>query len=141
MKVVAGLFLALLMLSLAGAATAKYFITRLSELPERPVFDNDAPIQPEATAPSPAAQTVAEPEPAPEPAQSAPADELYQAVVIYPDGLIMRAGPGTDHEQTGGVAFDQTLSVLAEDAGWLKIKTQGGRTGWVKGGSNTKRLD
>jgi uncharacterized protein YgiM (DUF1202 family) len=170
-KLFLGVLLALLVMSLAGLAAARYVLTRLSSLPERPVFDNDAPIETaeapasepakpvaksEAEAPAPpeaakdaesvapaVAETppenpTAEPEEKPEEALPAGA---YQAVVVQSLGLVMRSGPGTSYSSIGGVDYEDNLVVLAEDNGWLKVRSDNGREGWVKGGGNTQRLD
>jgi hypothetical protein len=45
-KLVFGVAIALLLLSMAGVATARYFMARLSVLPPKPVFENELPVQP-----------------------------------------------------------------------------------------------
>ena len=67
-KLVAGITLAIVLFSLAGVATARYFMAKLSVLPPKPVFENDAPAiaSPDT---NPAASTPTVPEvaaPAPE---------------------------------------------------------------------------
>ncbi|MEO1403646.1 MAG: SH3 domain-containing protein [Cyanobacteria bacterium J06635_1] len=130
-----GIFLALVILALAGAATGRYFITRLSELPERPLFDNDAPAQPEqqsapaASAPQPAAQ------------DDSGDPGLYKVVVIYPQGLLVRDGPGFDYATLDGVDYDEELTVLEEKDVWYRIRTSRGNEGWVKGRNNTEKVE
>ncbi|MEM8805567.1 MAG: SH3 domain-containing protein [Cyanobacteria bacterium P01_G01_bin.38] len=131
----------MIILALAGAATGRYFLTRLSELPERPLFDNDAPAQPEQAAP--AAPSASAPQPAAQPAaQPASQDPgLYKVVVTYPQGLLVRDGPGFDYATLDGVEYDEELTVLEEKDVWYRIRTASGKEGWVKGKNNTEKID
>lgn len=140
-KFVLGVAIALFVLSLAGVATARYFLTQLSTLPERPVYDNDAP--------APAATATAEPKPAASPsAQAADAtpsdpaapDALYEVVVTYNGGLLLRTGAGADSETIGGIDYDETVEVLEEADRWYKVRTSSGVEGWIKGQGNTQKL-
>jgi hypothetical protein len=110
-KLVLGLFLALVIMSVAGLAAARYFLTRLSDLPDRPVFDDtpaetlpadtnaSTPATAEAEAVPDAATDTAET--SEEEAQEEPLPEgAYRAAVTYPTGLIMRSGPGVEYGQT-----------------------------------------
>jgi uncharacterized protein YgiM (DUF1202 family) len=149
-KLILGVAIALMLLSLAGVATARYFMGRLSVLPPKPVFENDAPAQPAAsetetapTNPSPPPEA-APPEPAPTP--DAPEAEiqpgLYQAIVVQPIGLVIREGPGTSYGQLGGVDYNDKVEVLEEDTNqnWIRIRVIGsGQEGWVKAG-NTRQV-
>lgn len=141
-KFVLGVAISLLVISLAGAATARYFLTQLSSLPERPVYDNDTPARPQGDSSEPAdvqasAGTSAE---APEPDTGNDADVLYRVKVTYGSGLLIRSGPGNEYDSIGGVDYDETMDVL-EEAGdrWLKISFDG-LDGWVRGKGNTERL-
>ncbi|MEO1590762.1 MAG: SH3 domain-containing protein [Cyanobacteria bacterium J06632_22] len=150
-KFVIGVFLALAVIGLAGVATTKYFLTRLTHLPERPVYNNDSPAQPTAanadafTAPADAPPTETAPQPAPTtaaptPEEEAPTEEgLYDATVVQAIGLLVRSGPGPEHGQLGGVDFQDQLTVLEESNGWLRIRSENGIEGWVKGGGNVQR--
>ena len=147
-KFVCGVAIALFVISLAGVATARYFLTQLSTLPERPVYDNDTPAQTETVssaspnpAPQPAAETAAEASPAQQ-ADSAADDAkaLYKVVVTYGAGLLVRTGAGADYETIDGIDFDQTVDVLEESGRWYKIRTSSGVEGWIKGPGNTQRL-
>lgn len=137
-KFIAGVAIALFVISLAGVATARYFLTQLSTLPERPVYDNEAPAQTNASA-SPEAT----------PAQNADAEQaqpvndtkvLYKVVVTYGAGLLVRTGAGAEYETIDGVDFDETVDVLEESDRWYKIRTNSGVEGWIKGPGNTQRL-
>lgn len=137
-KFVLGVAIALLVISLAGAATARYFLTQLSTLPERPVYDNDA--APPA-APAAAPQANAEPaETEANAAETAEPEVLYQVKVTYGSGLLMRSGPGNEHATVGGIDYDETVDVFAESGDrWLKVRFDGVE-GWIKGKGNTQRL-
>lgn len=148
-KLTLGLTLALLLFTLAGVATARYFMAKLSVLPPKPVFDNDAPAV-TAAGPSPDAEpppastpvaVAAEPETTPvEPVDLPPGS--YEAVVNQPIGLVLRSGPGTEFDRLGGLDNNTQLVVLktSEDGEWLNVRIPGsGQEGWVKGG-NTRRV-
>ncbi|MEM9482592.1 MAG: SH3 domain-containing protein [Cyanobacteria bacterium P01_F01_bin.116] len=147
-KFIFGVAIALLVISLAGAATARYFLTQLSTLPERPVYDNDAPAadadaepvdnKPAAPQTEQASTTseAAQPEQAAQPETKA----LYKVVVTYGSGLLVRTGPGADAATIDGIDYDQTVEVLEESGRWYKIRTSNGVEGWIKGQGNTQRL-
>lgn len=142
-KFVLGVAIALLVISLAGAATARYFLTQLSTLPERPVYDNDAPVANAAAPVEPAApQTDQVATPQPEAAEPAEPETkaLYKVVVTYGAGLLVRTGPGADAATIDGIDYDQTVDVLEESGRWYKIRTRSGVEGWIKGQGNTQRL-
>lgn len=142
-KLILGIALALVLLSLTGVATARYFMAKLSVLPPRPVFDNDVvaeqPIPTEAPAPS---ET-----PAPQPEAAPPTPEKppgsYTAVVVQPIGLVLRSGPGAEYEQLGGVDYNDQVLVLesSEDGRWMKVRVRTtSQEGWVKAG-NTENVN
>ena len=132
-KFVLGIILAMLIVSLAGLSMAKYFMTRMSEPPVRPTYDNDLPEDRPAQTPTADSATDTE---APAEAEEDPSSEgAYRAVVNQPVGLILRAGPGTDYDQIGGLEYQQGVRVLSEEDGWLKITLDNGTEGWVKGGN------
>lgn len=139
-KLVLGVTIALLLLSLAGVATARYFMARLSVLPPRPTFENDAPVQ-SATASTPTAQASADPAAKPT-AESAPLPPgAYEAVVVQPIGLVLREGPGTTFSQLGGIDYNAKITVLEEspDKQWMKVRVaESGQEGWVKAGNVRK---
>lgn len=146
LKLVLGVALALMVLGLAGVATARYFLTQLASLPERPVYSNDKSEQTQAAAPESPTSGEAESAPNPPAAAEAPAPEetaeqptLYQVTVTYGVGLVLRSGPGTDYSSVGGVDYNATLDVVAEKDGWLNVKANG-QEGWIKGQGNTQRL-
>jgi uncharacterized protein YgiM (DUF1202 family) len=166
-KLILGVTIALALLSMAGVATARYFMARLAVLPPKPLYGEELPAAPtpepavpaaDPAAPPPAApasgaETPATETPAPEATAETPtppepaAAELppgsYPAVVTQPIGLIIRSGPGTEHGQVGGVDYNAELIVLEEpaDQGWIKVRVAStGAEGWVKAG-NTRRQE
>jgi uncharacterized protein YgiM (DUF1202 family) len=147
-KFICGVAIALFVISLAGVATARYFLTQLSTLPERPVYENDAsPAQPQTA--SSDAKPAASPQPAAaKPAESSTSDAetiddtkvLYKVIVTYGAGLLVRTGAGVDYETIDGIDYDETVEVLEESDRWYKIRTSSGVEGWIKGRGNTRKL-
>ena len=154
-KFVLGIILAMLVMSIAGLSMARFFMTRMVELPERPTYENDLP---EAERPNPPAtaterdeegapvavtaeeaaaeadESTEEPEPESEEEESLPEGE-YRATVNQPVGLILRDGPGTSYAQIGGLDYQESMVVFAEEDGWLNIELSNGQTGWIKDGN------
>ena len=147
-KFVLGVAIALFVISLAGVATARYFLTQLASAPERPLYDNDAPVasNPEpASAPAePIVEQPAQPQPSePEPPAAVAADTtsvLYEAIVTYGSGLLVRSGAGADYETIDGIDYDETVQVLEESGRWFRVRTSSGVEGWIRGQGNTQRL-
>ena len=156
-KFVLGIILAMLIMSIAGLSMARFFMTRMVELPERPTYQNDlpeadrpndaaaAPERDETGAPKavvaeagevdePEAEAEPEPEEVEEDDDALPEGE-YRATVNQPVGLILRDGPGTSYAQIGGLDYQESMIVFAEDSGWLNVELSGGRTGWIKDGN------
>jgi uncharacterized protein YgiM (DUF1202 family) len=150
-KLILGIAIALTLLSMAGVATARYFMARLSVLPPKPLYQGEQPVQASAPAPdaiptesAPPSEAPSQATPAPEPTPE-PEDEpnAYDAVVIQPIGLVLREGPGTDYPQVGGIDYEAAVVVLEEpaDQPWIRIRVvANGQEGWVKAG-NTRRTD
>ncbi|MCG8367831.1 MAG: SH3 domain-containing protein [Pseudanabaenales cyanobacterium] len=144
-KLVLGVFFAFILISLAGVATARYFMAKLAVSPEKPIFANgiSSVEEPPSTQPIDAASTSI----SPPPNQLDAAIELepgaYKAVVIQPIGLVLREGPGRDFPQLGGVEYNEQIIVLgeSEDKQWLRIRLPvSGQRGWVKAG-NTEKIN
>ncbi|MDA0266758.1 MAG: SH3 domain-containing protein [Cyanobacteria bacterium] len=145
-KLVLGVFLALFLLSLAGIATARYFMTRLSTLPSKPVFSNEA-VAPGAS-PSTASEGGTAPNPTPpattptaQPTLERPPNS-YDAVVVQPVGLVLRSGPGVEFQQLGGIDYNDPVLVIktSDDGEWLNVRLPDtGQEGWIKSG-NTQPL-
>ncbi len=148
-KLVFGVSLALVLHFLTGVATARYFMAKLSVLPPKPVFSNDAIETQTGTADvaqaDAAQETAAAPEVQPE---ASPEVEIenppgsYEAIVVQPIGLVLRGGPSLEFEQIGGVDYNEEVLVLkeSEDGRWLNVRVpSSGLDGWVKAG-NTERV-
>ncbi len=143
-KFVLGIILAMLIMSIAGLAMARFFMTRMVELPERPTYENELP---EADRPNSTANeseikenegprvVVGEAEtPDDQPEDTLAAGE-YRVTVNQPVGLVLRDGPGTDYAQIGGLEYQQSMTVTAEDSGWLNVELRNGQKGWIKDGN------
>ncbi|ASC69269.1 hypothetical protein XM38_001960 [Halomicronema hongdechloris C2206] len=145
-KVMLGIVVALLLMSLAGVVTVRYFMARLAVQPPKPIFENDTPIRsnPESvtTAALPADSTpaIATASPTPDPSAS---PEGYEAIIVQPIGMVLREGPGTTFQRAGGIDYNETVIVLEESADqeWMRVRLPDtGQEGWIKSG-NTRRLD
>lgn len=144
-KLILGMAIALILLSMAGVATARYFMGRLSVLPPKPLYGDEMPTAAPEAAPEAPAEPVVEAPPAPAEPPAEPALEpgTYNATVVQPIGLVMREGPGVEFPQVGGVDVNEAVVVLEEPAGqsWVKVRVvSNGQEGWVKAG-NTRRVE
>lgn len=146
-KLILGVAIALILLSMAGVATARYFMGRLSVLPPKPLYGDEMPVPEPEAAPETAAEPAVEPPPEPAPAEPPPEPALepgaYNATVVQPIGLVMREGPGVEFPQVGGVDVNEAVVVLEEpaDQSWVKVRVvSNGQEGWVKAG-NTRRVE
>ena len=153
LKVVLGVTLAMIVLSLAGVAAARYFMAKLAVLPEKPTYESETAtievVSEEATDP---AASLSAPGVTPElsleePLEEPPEEPLepgtYKAVVVQPIGLVLREGPGREYQQVGGVEHNETIIVLGQnnDQTWLNVRLlSSGQEGWVKAG-NTRPLE
>ncbi|PZO58638.1 MAG: SH3 domain-containing protein [Phormidesmis priestleyi] len=144
-KFVLGIILAMLIMSLAGLSMAKYFITKNAEQPDRPTYENDLPEdQPSASGSGSADEgankgasegpTVETETPQAKADEPLP-DGAYKVAVNQPVGLIVRSGPGGDYENIGGLDYQESVTVLSEEGGWLKIALGNGEEGWIKDGN------
>ncbi|OAB59630.1 hypothetical protein AY600_03330 [Phormidium willei BDU 130791] len=125
-------------LTLGGAVAASlYLVARLTALPPKPEFDSpQAPsATPVSTTPTP--EATPDPEPTPEPSPT-PNPGLYQARVTWPEGLLLRDNPSYDAGSLGGIAFNETVTVLenAENGAWQRVRSESSnQEGWVVGGN------
>ena len=76
--------------------------------------------------------------PAPEPAPAPPAPEAAtpaptpsESVTVTASALNVRRDPSTTAEVVAKVQKGDRLTVLLRDAGWVKVTTPAGDTGWV----------
>lgn len=154
-KFILGVAIALFVISLAGVATARYFFTQLSSLPERPTYDNDSPVaktpqaQPTADGATQSQAAKVKQQVASVESSEAPIDEagpvddtkvLYKVSVTYGSGLLIRTGAGADYGTIDGIDYDETVEVLEESGRWYRVRTSSGIEGWIKGRDNTRRL-
>jgi uncharacterized protein YgiM (DUF1202 family) len=147
-KLVLGIAIALMLLSMAGVATARYFMGRLSVLPPKPIYEDEMPVAPAAPAAAvpvaPAAPAAPAPAVEPPPVVEPPLEPgAYNATVIQPIGLVLREGPGVEFPQVGGVDDNEAVVVIEEptDKSWVKVRVvSSGQEGWVKAG-NTRRTE
>lgn len=146
-KFLIGFVLALVILAGGSVAAGLYFVTRLTELPPKPVFDNEKPSSSNLSAQSPAKPSSPSPAAQPNPPansssnSTALAPGTYRARVIWPDGLILRDRPSFDATSIGGVDFNKNVIVLetTSDKEWERVRVEGGnQEGWVKGGNTEK---
>ncbi|MDF5722185.1 MAG: SH3 domain-containing protein [Rhizonema sp. PD37] len=167
LKYFLGIFLAITILAVGGAATALYLMNRSGAIPLKPVFTNDSAtlkaqvpksavigsittssLEPEPkTKPKAKATSSSKPSPAATPKATESPKALppgaYQARITWRQGLVLRSEPKQDAERSGGVAFNQKVFVLLEsdDKAWQKIRLDGStQEGWVKAG-NTQKAD
>jgi uncharacterized protein YgiM (DUF1202 family) len=76
------------------------------------------------------AEPVAEPEPAPEPAP-APKKAKSDTRTVGGQGVNVRSGPGKSKGKLFALAGGEEVTVLDNEKGWLKVKDDQGRTGWI----------
>ena len=77
-----------------------------------------------APAPAPAA--------APAPAPSSPSTTAGgETVIVKPASLNVRTGPGTKYAIVLGVRGGDRLTVLERSEGWIRVRTDSGKEGWV----------
>jgi len=74
--------------------------------------------------PAPAAGTA---EAAPPPASAA----LSQIVYVKGDSVNLRSGPGTNYKRVGLLGKGTKLSVAEAKNGWLRVRQDDGREGWI----------
>ncbi|XGB40966.1 MAG: SH3 domain-containing protein [Nodosilinea sp. LVE1205-7] len=138
-KLILGLAVAIILLSVASIVTVRYFMGRLAVLPPKPLYPNES-VETKAAVPT-TATPVAAPPPVQPPATAAAAPsttENYPAVVIQPIGLVLRQGPGTDRPQVGGLDYKEAVVVIEEppNQGWVKVRSvASGKEGWIKSGN------
>ncbi len=55
------------------------------------------------------------------------------AVVVKPDTLNVRSGPGTTYSVVFGARSGERLTVLEQSGSWIRIRSEAGQEGWVAG--------
>jgi hypothetical protein len=141
-QLILGFAIAILLVVGGSVAASLYLVARLTALPPKPDFSAHSstaaiatPTESPSPTPTPAAKPAATSTPTPTPTPTP--SGLYQAKVVWPDGLVIRAEASYEAASVGGVAFDAQVTVLEEkDAGaWQRIRSSTGEEGWVVGGN------
>lgn len=149
-KFVTGILVAIALLFVAGGAAARYVMTRLSELPPKPIFPEErlsaggsaSPPEPVEARTVPVQEPSSAPTPAPEEEETLP-EGAFRARIVQPVGMVLRQGPSVETTRIGGIDYDEIVIVLSEnsDQGWQNVQLPGsGVEGWIKSG-NIERLD
>ncbi|MBC6476585.1 MAG: SH3 domain-containing protein [Hormoscilla sp. GM7CHS1pb] len=111
-------------LVLAGSlASARYFMTKMTAPPPKPMFANDTPGGKKQDSGLPPV--------------------TYEARVTWPEGLILRDRPSYNSLRIGGIGYHERVLVLGEssDKVWQRVRVSDSfQEGWVKGG-NTERTN
>ncbi|MDS3860161.1 SH3 domain-containing protein [Thermosynechococcaceae cyanobacterium BACA0444] len=107
----------------------------LTGSPPRPEFENEFPITGPPPKPKPtpvASPPVPQSTPTPSPTSTVAAPES-NGTVIEPIGLSVRSGPSRAEVTLGGVALNETVTILeaSSDGKFYRVKTSGGLEGWV----------
>lgn len=147
-----GFIVGVLILTGAGAATAYFFFTRLSEKPAMPVYEEEQEESAQ-TEKEPKSEPEPEPEPKPEPEpepKSEPktiqerfGEQAFEARVTWPSGLSLRDNPSNDASRIGGVYYDDRLIVIgrSSDGDWQRVYVpESEQQAWVKAG-NVERIE
>jgi hypothetical protein len=140
-KFLLGFTLAIALLFVAGVAATRYLITRLTAVPERPVFANDSDWSgpsPDDTPPEVFGDVPSESEPEPVAAEPEDDSDGYRAIVTQPIGLILREEPNQESRRITGLEFNTEVEVLgdSDDQGWIRVRLPGSTIeGWVRAGN------
>lgn len=139
LKFILGVLFAFSLLLAGGVAAARYFITKMTTPPPKPIFANDRPTSTQSAIASPSAPAAATSQEAPPAAKPSPKplpDGAYEARVSWPDGLILRDSSGANANRVGGLAYNEKVIVVEESGEWQKVRLSGSeQEGWVKAGN------
>jgi hypothetical protein len=153
LRFILGFTLAIAILICGGGTIALYFMNRTSIPPTKPIFAHDHPVPKPKLHPKPKREIAStkrkpSPSPSPKPSPTQSPDALppgaSRGVVIWPEGLSLRAEPNQDAEKIGGVGSNQKVIILQEsdDKAWKKIRAEGSEeSGWVKSGNIKQTQD
>jgi hypothetical protein len=151
-KTLTGFVVAMLILGVSALLGGKYLYAQLTSPPPKPFFPNDNPNyvkQSKKKTPKPAEVKKDEKEAKtdekkteekkPEEKKPLPAG-AYDARVVQPQGLILRESPEGGSSGSGGVEYNESLTVLetSPDGAWSKLRTSNNREGWVRSGNLEK---
>ncbi|MCM1984143.1 SH3 domain-containing protein [Lyngbya confervoides] len=121
-----GLVLGLLVVLSVIVGVGYLYFLRLSTSPPKPEFPEVKPPDNSITAPGEVTGS---------------SDSSYVALVIYPDGLILRELPEASAPAITTIQFEETVRVLerSEDEQWEKVLIEAtGQQGWVARGNTQK---
>ncbi len=143
-RVMLGIFIAIALIGAGLYAVARYYQDKYGIAPEKPLFAEEqgkafeplqtrAPEPPPEAKPASAAKPTATPTPKPSPT---PVPKGDKAVVVWPEGLIVRSSAAVEGEQIGGIEYNREVYILESTEGWQKIKVANGDLeGWVRAGN------
>lgn len=118
-----GLAIAIALVGAGSLASARFFMTKMTAPPPKPIFANDSPDgKKQGTGLPPG---------------------TYEARVTWPEGLILRDRPSYNSLRIGGIGYNERVLVLGEssDKVWQRVRVSDSfAEGWVKGG-NTERTN
>jgi hypothetical protein len=150
-KTLTGFVVAMLILGVSALLGGKYLYAQLTSPPPKPFFPNDNPNyvkQSKKKTPKPAEVKKDEEKKTEEkkPEEKKPEEKkplppgAYDARVVQPQGLILRESPEGGSSGSGGVEYNETLTVLetSSDGAWSKLRTSNNREGWVRSGNLEK---
>ena len=118
-----GLAIAITLVAAGSLASARFFMTKMTAPPTKPMFANDSPD-------------------GKKPGTGLPPG-TYEARVTWPEGLILRDRPSYNSLRIGGIGYHERVLVLGEspDKVWQRVRVSDSfQEGWVKGG-NTERTN
>ncbi|NET61839.1 MAG: SH3 domain-containing protein [Symploca sp. SIO2E6] len=148
-QLIIGFVLGIFILVGAGVTAGYYFFSKLSTLPEKPIFAEEKPK------PSPTAKAASSPKPSPSPSKKQPEPTpsespkkklepgAYKATVTWPEGLSLRDKPSEDANRIGGIAYNQEIIIIkdSEDQQWQEVRLPDtDQEGWVRAG-NVKKVE
>jgi hypothetical protein len=142
-----GLIIALLILSTGGYFVARHLVTQLTAKPPRPAFPNDDPNYLKKVGKKPTGKADLKAAPDAKEAKSTKEKEAkplppgaFEGKVKQPIGLMVRDTPEMSAGASGGVDYNERITVLeaSSDGAWQKIRYGSNREGWVKGGNIEK---
>lgn len=117
-----GLAIAIALVAAGSLASARFFMTKMTAPPPKPMFANDTPGKKQDSGLPPG---------------------TYEARVTWPEGLILRDRPSYNSLRIGGIGYHERVLVLGEssDKVWQRVRVSDSfQEGWVKGG-NTERTN